>query len=290
MPNTLGPEYLKDCVYKPTIFDGKVVLVTGGAGTICRVQTEAMVLLGANACIIGRNAEKTEKAAKEMSQLRSGSKVLGLGNVDVSKIESINDAVQRAVKELGRIDYVIAGAAGNFLSSFANLSARAFARVVEIDLMGSFNTAKAVLEPLTQSKGHLIFVSATLQYKGIPMQSHASAAKAGIDSLVKTLSLELGPLGIQVNAIAPGPIMGTEGLDRLVPEDMQKRNKELVPLQIFGATRDIADATVYLFSPAARFISGHVLVVDGAAWFNSGAEMDYYPQMIIGQNTGFNKL
>ena len=289
MPNTLTSEFLETSVYKPTIFAGKVVFVTGGAGTICRVQTEAMVLLGADACIIGRNAEKTEKAAKEIALLRPGAKVLGLGNVDVADIMSIRGAVDKAVSTLGKIDFVIAGAAGNFLAPFAELSSRAFKRVVEIDLVGSFNTAKATLEQLRKNRGHLIFVSATLQYKGIPMQSHASAAKAGVDSLVKTLSLELGPQGIQVNGIAPGPIAGTEGMDRLMPAEMKERSIKLVPLQTYGSTEDIANSTVYLFSPAGRFISGHVLVLDGAAWFNGGPELEYYPDL-LSSNGKKNKL
>ncbi|MBQ5153831.1 SDR family oxidoreductase, partial [Macrococcus caseolyticus] len=288
--NTLGDEYLRTCVYKPSIFANKVVFVTGGAGSICRVQTEAMIILGADACIIGRNVEKTESAARELATLRPGAKVLGLGNVDVSKIQSIKAAADKAVQELGKIDFVIAGAAGNFLAPFAGLSSRAFSRVIEIDLIGTFNTVKATYEQLRQNKGHVIFVSATLQLKGIPFQSHASAAKAAIDSLVKTLSLELGPLGIQVNAIAPGPIDGTEGMSRLMPADMKERSIKLVPLQTYGSTQDIADSTVYLFSPAGRFISGHVLVVDGAAWFNGGPELELYPESIRTLNAGENKL
>lgn len=290
MPNTLGDEYLKTCIYKPSIFANKVVFVTGGAGSICRVQTEAMVILGADACIIGRNVAKTETAAKEIAALRPGAKVLGIGNVDVSKIDSIRAAADKAVEQLGKVDFVIAGAAGNFLAPFAGLSSRAFSRIIEIDLIGSFNTVKATFEQLKQNKGHIIFVSATLQLKGIPLQSHASAAKAAIDSLVKTLSLELGPLGIQVNAIAPGPIDGTEGMSRLMPAEMKERSIKLVPLQMYGSTQDIADSTVYLFSPAGRFISGHVLVVDGAAWFNGGPELEKYPDLLLKLNGGENKL
>ena len=103
-------------MYEEDIFKGKAVFVTGGAGTICRVQVEAMVLLGADAVIVGRNVDKTIKAAKEIEELRPGAKVLGVGNVDVRDVQSIAKAVQESVEKLGRIDFVIAGAAGNFLS------------------------------------------------------------------------------------------------------------------------------------------------------------------------------
>ena len=194
MPNTLDKSYLEKSVWKSDIFKGKVAFITGGAGTICRVQAEALVLLGADVAIIGRNPQKTEDAAKEIATLRPGAKVIGIGNVDVRKIQTIKEAADRTVKELGRIDHVIAGAAGNFLSDFNHLSSNAFKSVIDIDLLGSFNTVKVCFEELRKNKGSVIFVSATLHYYGLPMQLHASAAKAGVDALSNALAVELGLL------------------------------------------------------------------------------------------------
>lgn len=87
--------------------ENKVVFCTGGAGTICSAQVRAMVHLGANACIIGRNVDKTEKMAKDIATARRGAKVLGLGSVDVRSIESLQTAVEKCVKELGGIDFVM---------------------------------------------------------------------------------------------------------------------------------------------------------------------------------------
>jgi len=84
-----------------------VVFCTGGAGTICSAQVRALVHLGADACIVGRNVEKTERVAKDIATVRPGAKVIGIGAVDVRKLESLNDAVARCVKEFGRIDYVM---------------------------------------------------------------------------------------------------------------------------------------------------------------------------------------
>ncbi|RCK59530.1 Peroxisomal 2,4-dienoyl-CoA reductase SPS19 [Candida viswanathii] len=284
MPNTLDHNYLKKSVWKSDIFAGKVIFITGGAGTICRVQAEAMVLLGANAAIIGRNVEKTEEAAKEIASLRPGAKVIGIGAVDVRKIQTIKDAVDRTVAELGRIDYVIAGAAGNFLCDFNHLSANAFKSVIDIDLLGSFNTVKVTFDQLRKNKGAVLFVSATLHYTGVPMQSHVGAAKSGVDALSNALAVELGPLGIRFNCIAPGAIAGTEGMLRLAPPtDTPLETK--IPLQRQGTTEDIADATVFLFSPASSYITGDVLVVDGAMWQTGGGILnDFYPDIIIHQN------
>lgn len=285
----LDRSYLDQCSWKPDIFKGKVVFVTGGAGTICKVQTQALVLLGANAAIIGRNQEKTVKAAEELSKLRDGAKVIGIGNVDVRDVKSLVSAVDKTVQELGKIDFVIAGAAGNFLSDFNHLSSNAFKSVVSIDLLGSYNTIKACFEQLRQNKGRIIFVSATLHYYGVPFQSHVGAAKAGVDALSNALAVELGPLGITSNCIAPGAIGGTEGMDRLSPKTGKPMDKR-VPLQRLGSTQDIADATVYLFAPAGAYVNGSILVVDGGLWHMGSFMGDLYPEIIISQGEDTPKL
>ncbi|KAA8576752.1 hypothetical protein EYC84_006816 [Monilinia fructicola] len=191
-------EYLSD-VWRDGIFDNKVVFCTGGAGTICSAQVRAMVHLGANACIIGRNPSKTESMAKSISTARSGSKVIGIGGVDVRNIQSLESAVERCVEELGGIDFVIAGAAGNFISPLEGLSSNAFRTVLEIDTLGSFNTLKATLPQLLKSAsahpntasnpntgGRIIFISATFHYTGMALQGHAAAAKAGVDAISAT--------------------------------------------------------------------------------------------------------
>ncbi|KAG5354503.1 Peroxisomal 2,4-dienoyl-CoA reductase SPS19 [Yarrowia sp. B02] len=278
----LPPTFLKDCPYKPNLFAGKVVFVTGGAGTICKDQTEALVRLGANAAIVGRKKEVTEQAARDLEALRPGSRVLGLGETDVRDIRSLKRAVDKTLAELGRIDYVIAGAAGNFVTDVNHMSANAFKTVIDIDLLGSFNTAKATFEALRESKGSLVFVSATAHYHGSPFTAHVGSAKAGIDALMQALAVELGPLGIRINCIAPGFISGTEGMDRLLPPDMQKTYTRLTPLQRFGSTLDIANATVWLFSDAASYVSGTVIVVDGGGWHSAQqtSTIHFYPDML----------
>ncbi|KAK7205635.1 hypothetical protein BZA70DRAFT_299309 [Myxozyma melibiosi] len=276
-------------VFKPGIFQSKVVFCTGGAGTICRRQTEALVSLGANAAILGRKKEVTEKAAAEIQSLRKGSKVIGI-SADVRDLKSLQDAVALSVKELGRIDFVICGAAGNFIADFRHLSANAFKTVVDIDLIGSFNTVKAASSELIKNKGSVIFVSATLHYYGVQFQSHVGAAKAGIDALSNALAVELGPFGVRFNCIAPGPIDGTEGLARLLPDGAREQAIKAVPLQRLGSINDIADATVFLFSDAASFITGTVSVVDGGAWQTGQMQALAYPDTVLNSDKLWNKM
>lgn len=105
MASSVSPSTSKHLNFFLISPDNKVVFCTGGNGTICSAQVRAMVHLGANACIVGRNVDKTESMAKSLMTAREGSKVLGIGSVDVRSPESLNQAVESCVKELGGIDF-----------------------------------------------------------------------------------------------------------------------------------------------------------------------------------------
>ncbi|KAK5174784.1 peroxisomal 2 4-dienoyl-CoA reductase sps19 [Saxophila tyrrhenica] len=280
-------EYLSS-IWKDGIFDNKVLFCTGGAGTICSMQVRAFVALGGNACIIGRNVEKTEKGAEDIATVRPGSKVIGIGNVDVRDPAALKAAADRCAKELGGIDFAIAGAAGNFLAPINQLSSNAFKTVMDIDALGSFITAKACLPYLVESAkkhtntgkqypngtgGRMIFISASFHFVGKPMQAHVMAAKAAVDQISNSIAIEYGPYGITSNVITPGPISGTEGMERLGRSDPEsvKASKKGIPLGRWGEVKEIADATVFLFSEAASYQNGTVMVVDGGQWRTSGA-------------------
>lgn len=287
--------------WRDNIFTNKVLFCTGGAGTICSAQTRAFVALGGNACIIGRNVEKTERMAKDIATARQGAKVLGLGAIDVRDPKALVSAAERCVQELGSLDFCIAGAAGNFLAPMAQISSNAFKSVMDIDALGSYNTAKACLPYLLESAkkypntskpnaagtgGRIIFISATFHYTGKPLQAHVSAAKAAVDQIAHSIAIEYGPLGITSNVITPGPIANTEGMERLAKSDPAslEESKKGVPVGRWGEVREIADATVYLFADTGSYVNGHALVVDGGQWRVSGGGMAQlpYPDFITG--------
>jgi len=203
MPKTLShpqPAVQASTIFQPNLFKGKVIFVTGGSSGICYGQTEAMMGLGCDAAIFGRRLALAQSSAKAMEQ-KTGRKCLPL-NGDVRNYEDLVKAVEKTVQEYGKIDYVICGAAGNFLSAVEALSPNAFKTVVEIDLLGTFNTIKAALPELRKTKGSIIAVSATLQVGATHLQAHASAAKAGVDTLIRNVCVEYGPFGIRANTIA----------------------------------------------------------------------------------------
>lgn len=159
---------------------------------------------------------------------------------------------------------------------------------MEIDTFGTFNTIKATAPHLVASAqrnpnpppagqvgtgGRILAISATFHYTGVPLQSHVGAAKAGVDSLMASVALEYGPLGVVANVITPGPIADTEGMDRLASAEASANTAltRAIPSGRLGTVRDIADATIYMFSDAANYVNGHVLVVDGASWRSPAA-------------------
>jgi len=183
----------------------------------------------------------------------------------VRRPEALRDAVTKTIDNFGRIDFVICGAAGNFLAPISGLSENAFKTVMEIDTVGTFNTIKATLEYVRASKGSYIHVSATLHYSGTPYQVHVSAAKAAVDAISSVLAVEEGPRGVRSNAIAPGPVGETAGMDRLSPKQQSAMDDlfKTIPLGRVGHVQDIANAAVFLFSDAAAFVNGQIIVVDG---------------------------
>jgi peroxisomal 2,4-dienoyl-CoA reductase len=252
-------------VFKDDILEGKVAFVTGGGSGICKGITEAFMAHGAHAAIVGRKADRLGAAARELAE-RTGRECLA-APADVREPAKVEAAIEQTLDRFGRIDIVVNGAAGNFLCPAAQLSYNAFKTVVDIDSVGTWNVSRAAFARTLRDHGGLILnISATLHYAATPLQAHASAAKAAVDSLTKSLALEWGSLGIRVNAIAPGPIADTEGMARLAPPDMKEKLEKAIPLQRWGTVADIAHAAVFLASDAASYVHGEVFVVDGGAW------------------------
>jgi peroxisomal 2,4-dienoyl-CoA reductase len=252
-------------IFHKDLFAGKVALITGGGTGICRGITEALAEHGAQTVIVSRKLETLAVAAAEI-EAAYGQPCLPLA-ADVRKPDEIEAAIAVAIARCGRIDFVINGAAGNFLCPAAALSYNAMKTVLEIDTLGTWNVTKAAFDAyLRDNGGQILNISATLHYGATPLQLHPSVAKAGVDAMTRSLAVEWGPLNIRVNAIAPGPIADTEGMKRLLPEDLKEAAEQQIPLQRFGRVRDIASSALFILSDAASFITGATLVVDGGQW------------------------
>jgi peroxisomal 2,4-dienoyl-CoA reductase len=249
-------------VFRDATLAGHVALVTGGGTGICRGIARAFARLGADVAIVSRKIEVVARTADEL-RAETGRPVLGLSG-DVRDPDAMARAVAATVERFGKLDTLVNGAAGNFLAPAAALSPNGFRTVVDIDLVGTFVTSRAAFEPLRASgDGLVINVTATLHYHGTPLQIHASAAKAGVDAVTRNLAVEWGRFGIRSCGIAPGPIADTEGMRRLAVGEVAEKAKAHIPAGRFGTTDEIGAAAAFLRSGAARYVTGHVLVVDG---------------------------
>lgn len=266
--------------FRSDILNGKTALITGGGSGIGFEITRQLGLHGAKVVISGRRKAVLEGACEALR--RDGITDCHFVQADVRSYADCERMVEECLSHQGfghRLDIVINCAAGNFLSTAEQLSSNGFKTVMEIDALGTFNMSRAACNALKDSiEPHheqpssskvIVNISATLHYGATWYQAHASAAKAAVDSLTRSLALEWGGYGIRVNGVAPGPIQGTAGMTKLAPGSagqLKAMIEERIPVGRMGQAWDIAMAVLFLVGPAGRFINGHTIVADGGEW------------------------
>jgi NAD(P)-dependent dehydrogenase (short-subunit alcohol dehydrogenase family) len=247
-------------IFVDGLFKGKRTFVAGGSSGINLHIAMRLARLGAEIGIFSRSQEKIDQAVQSLrAETDHASGFAG----DVRHYDVVAEAIKNFAGSTG-IDFVISGAAGNFVAPALGMSANAFKTVIDIDLLGTFNVLRASFEHLRRPGASAINISATQSVQALPLQSHVCAAKAGIDMLTKSLAIEWGPMGVRVNAILPGPVDDTEGMRRLgsTPE-IRNRIEKSIPLQRYATKDEIADLAIFLFSDAASYITGASMVCDG---------------------------
>lgn len=243
--------------------DGRVAVITGGGSGIGFGIAKALAAAGARVVLASRKVERLENAVREIAA--QGGAAIAV-RADVRVYEDVETVVRVAAETYGALDIMIANAAGNFVVPAAEMSPNAWKTVIDIDLNGTYYCARAAYPALKESRfgGRFLAISTTRALEGWPGCAHAGAAKAGIMSLIRTLTGEWGKDGIRCNTIAPGAIGDTEGVKRIY-EDAGRKGLELssIPLGAFGRTSDIANAAVFLCSDAGAYVTGADIVVDG---------------------------
>ncbi len=245
--------------FREGLLDGKVAFIAGGTSGINLGIAKRFAQMGAKVAVTGRNPEKAARAAASI-----GPDALGL-SADVRDYGAIRGAMEEVVGRFGKMDIVVSGAAGNFLAPALGMSSNAFRTVVDIDLNGTFNVFRGCHDLLNTPGASLIAITAGQAVNASALQAHACAAKAGINQLVRVLALEWGP-DIRVTGISPGPIAGTEGMARLAPNaGNHQRHFDRIAMKRWGEVEEIGDAALFLCSPAAAYITGTILDVDGGS-------------------------
>ena len=247
-------------------FTGKHVFAFGGTTGIGFGIAENFARHGANVSVASRKQTNVDAATAALGI--AGGNIVGVA-ADVRDFESVGRAFDRAASQLGTIDVLVSGAAGNFVAAVNAQSSNGFRAVVDIDLIGTFNVMRAAYPHLTKPGAAVINISAPQSFIPMRYQASACAAKAGVDQLTRVLALEWGGDGIRVNSIAPGPIAGTEGMRKLALPGEEEKAIAAVPLGRLGTPDDIAHLAMFLASPYASYISGALIPCDGGGAVDS---------------------
>lgn len=237
----------------------RVAIITGGGRGIGRDIALTLAKEGADCALFDVNEQTLGETVKELEAL--GRRALGL-TVDVTDAAAVEAAVSKVLDKLGRIDILINNAGITQDGLIVRMDEGQWDRVLDINLKGTFLCTRAVSKVMLKARsGRIVSIASIVGLIGNPGQANYAASKAGVVGLTKSVARELASRGVTCNAIAPGFIQ-TEMTHRL-PEDVKQRLREQIPLGTLGEPRDVAQAALFLVSDAARYITGHVLVVAG---------------------------
>jgi len=252
-------------IFRPGLFQGQVAIVTGGGSGLGRCTAHELASLGAKVALVGRKAEKLNAVTKEISNAGGEAKSYVC---DIREEDTVKKTVADILAGLGRIDFLVNNAGGQFAAPLESISAKGWDAVVRTNLTGGFLVAR---ECYTQwmkkaagegNAGAIVNIIADM-WQGMPTMGHSGAARAGMLNFTETAAFEWAP--VRVNAVAPGWI-ASSGLDQYPPEMREhiRGLPKLVPAGRLGTESEVSAAICFLLSPAAAFVSGSCLRVDGA--------------------------
>ena len=250
-------------VFAPRLFVGQVIIVTGGGSGIGRCTAHELAALGATVVLVGRDQNKLATVRQEIT---SDGGACDSEAFDIREEATVQAAIASIVKRHGRIDGLVNNAGGQFASPAAAIGGKGFDAVVRTNLTGGFLMARECFTQWMGEHGGAIVNIVADMWNGMPGMAHSGAARAGMVNLTETTAAEWGVFNVRVNAVAPGWV-ASAGLDRYPPElrGVVRGLKDNVPLGRLATEAEISAAIVFLLSPAAAFISGSTLRVDGAA-------------------------
>lgn len=249
-------------IYKPGLFKGKNIMVTGAGSGIGRATVHELSSLGARVILVGRNPEKLQTVQSEIKAINGDAP--SYFSCDIRDEAAVRTTIEDALKVHSTIHGLVNNAGGQFPSPLADLSVNGWNAVIANNLTGGFIVSREVYNQCMKSHGGAIVNIVADMWNGMPGMGHSGAARAGMVNLTETAASEWAASGVRVNAVAPGWIQSS-GFSTYAPE-FQEKIKTLegkVPLKRFGTESEISAGIVFLLSDAAAFITGTTLRIDG---------------------------
>ena len=280
-------------VFRPGLFAGRTILVTGGGSGIGRCTAHELASLGAHVVLLGRKVDKLQHVASEI--VADGGRC-SFHACDIRDEAAVQDVVQAIVVAQGRIDGLVNNAGGQYITPLEKISAKGWDAVVATNLTGGFLVAReCYLQSMQAHGGAIVNIIADI-WGSMPGMGHSGAARAGMVSFTETAAVEWARSGVRVNAVAPGYI-ASSGMDHYPPEAaaMLREMRETVPAGRFGNEAETSAGIVFLLSPAAAFVSGSVLRIDGArpqvrlGWGQVAAPRDAQERDAVKPFDGFHR-
>ncbi len=266
MNDAATPAY--DSVFRPGLFKGQVIMVTGGGSGIGRCISHEVASLGATVILVGRKQDKLDAVAAEIAE---DGGTADAASFDIRDEEAVSEAVNALVAKHGRIHGLVNNAGGQFPAEVADISKKGWDAVIATNLTGGWLVMRAVFKASMKAHGGAVVNITADMHAGMPGMAHSGAARAGMFNLTQTAALEWGKYGIRVNAVAPGWI-ASSGMDTYggSTRAMIPYLKQHLPAQRLGSEAEVSAGVVFLLSPAAAFITGTQMQIDGGAPLGSG--------------------
>ena len=238
-------------------FEDRAAVVTGGGSGIGRAIAERLAAEGARVAIVDIDAGRAETAAREL-----GTSAIAI-QADVSQPEDAARLAAEAARQLGKIDILVHSAGVGAERSFLDTTPEEWRRIIDIDLSGTFYTCQAVAKVMAARRyGRIVTLASTAGIRGGTGRTAYGAAKGGVITLTKVMAVELAPLGITANTLAPGAIE-TELVKKMHSAETRVVYRRGIPLDRYGVPEEVAAAALFLASDEARYVTGAVLAVDG---------------------------
>jgi citronellol/citronellal dehydrogenase len=248
-------------VFRPGAFAGQSIIVTGGGSGIGRCTAHELAALGAHVALVGRTPEKLEAVRAEIAE-DGGS--ASAHPCDIRDEAAVGQTIDAVLQARGRLDGLVNNAGGQYRTAMKTISTKGFEAVVRSNLTGGFIFMREAYNRWMEAHGGAIVNIIADIWNGWPDFAHSGAARGGMLTLTETAACEWAASGVRVNTVAPGGI-ASSGFDTYAPEAKAKilEYPKTVPLQRFGTEAEVSAAIVFLLSPAAAFITGTCIRVDG---------------------------